>query len=736
MDMIDIELRNMYKRIIEGLLSIDNFSCNYFSKNENLRKVVSIFLQDSSYEQITDKKLLLNAVKEMSLDYTSDSAVLSNAEYENTEYINYIFCETYSLFSNLLSDDKKAIIFVDLCSNSILKKVFYDYKSPFLLEDFYKIIYFTLGFKKKKFKTSIEEAVQIGIASFNETEQVLNLTDKFSLELQRLYNIPSFEKYNLNDYKLIDFDNSNKISEHELLAFKGELVSSYLFSKFEDEKIRFWYASDLFECVKLLTFFQTNEINNQYIWLDNYETEPAEKELYIFTHKIKPTHSKLIISGAEVEEPFGKTPITVSLKDTNLENKVKRMFPQKLAELINYYLPQILSPDKKRDFVNDVHRFVKETDSEFVLNSLSEYFSLFNKCIKEEENRSKKEKTPQIITAITEEDFKKRYDIDENTLDSNPVISAEYARILSIYKKLIMPAEYLKADKKMFQELDTLLNQHPNLLDKNMLYAFLKNAILFSKNNIIRMSPLLLVGSPGCGKSLFCRQLCKIFNQDKSIFIPLGSGLGADALLGSTPDYKHAEHGKILGAIWESKNNSNCLNPIIILDEVDKACFSSNASDVNQDILPSLLQLLGDENILHFCDNFFDVPIKNFYPNFIATANSLESIPESLLDRFNIIKFRDYTHEELTDIIIPLQYETYKNEHNELVPANLETEEIEIIYKMSKGRTRQIQPSINKYLAALFDIEGQKHQLNSFEVDNLVESSKVNYNIKQIGFFK
>ena len=286
----------------------------------------------------------------------------------------------------------------------------------------------------------------------------------------------------------------------------------------------------------------------------------------------------------------------------------------------------------------------------------------------------------------------------------------------------------------MFFELENLINQHPNIINKDVLYSFIKNAILFSKENIIKTTPLLLLGNPGCGKSLFCRQLRKIFNQDNDIFIPMGNGSGVTGLLGSTPEYKNASHGMILSSIWESMNNTNCLNPIIILDEIEKSCLSSKVSDVNQNVYPTLIQLLGSENIKHFKDNFFDVPIKNFYPNFVGAANSVESIPKPLLDRLTIIRFRDYTEEEFKTKIIPMQYEVFRNKHNSLVPEKLTEQEVNIIYKLSRGETRQIQTAINRYLSVLFDIDGNKQNLTSSIIDNLLQSCEELYDDKKIGF--
>ena len=64
-----------------------------------------------------------------------------------------------------------------------------------------------------------------------------------------------------------------------------------------------------------------------------------------------------------------------------------------------------------------------------------------------------------------------------------------------------------------------------------------------------KIEPILLVGNPGCGKSLFCRQLRELFRQNYDIFIPLGAGQGSDAIAGSTPDYKNASNGRVLSSI-------------------------------------------------------------------------------------------------------------------------------------------------------------------------------------------
>lgn len=294
----------------------------------------------------------------------------------------------------------------------------------------------------------------------------------------------------------------------------------------------------------------------------------------------------------------------------------------------------------------------------------------------------------------------------------------------------------MKVDQSMYAKFNELMERHPNIINKDLLYAVMKISWIFAKENIVKIPPILFVGTPGCGKPLLCTEITQIIGQKHNILIPLGSGGGITRLLGSTPEYKGASNGLILSSIWEANDTINTLNSIVILDELDKACYSNQVSDQNQNILASLLQLLGDTNIKNFKDNFFEIELQNFYPCFLSTANSIKPIPESLLDRVNIIRLRDYNEQELKSIVIPLQYESFRNDFNNLIPEALSEEEIEIIHKLSKGMTRQIKPAIMKYLDAIFDMDGKRHPLSSMELYDLLKETTVNYEDKQIGFFR
>lgn len=685
MENLTFEIKNLYHRILIELLCIESFKLDYFTNKD----IQDLFLLEKPLYFQNNKKDLLLDLQEINFVHFPDEIFFEKINYENYYIIEEIFSKSYSYFSDLEHEEKMLIIVLDLFSNSNLSSIF-RLNTDISVEDLYNIISKELNISIQKIKKSFKKFKNIGIIEQEKLNRRICTTEEFSKELCRLSTIPSLMIFSLNDFEVINFSDNISNTKCHIESYTGENVTSYLYSKLNIEKIRFWYETDLNRCVDLLEIFYEDEIYNEFLWINNfvskYENSKIEERILFLAEK---THTQLIISSENLERPFGRIPRKVISTQDNING--------------DYF-------HQKDDYSN--------FSSDLFLNICSEEEHVFQK---------------HEITVIDEADYRRRYGANVNGFND---VSNINPRIIEIYQKLNNSCTYLTANRKMFSDLEDLINQHPNILNKDVLYAFIKNTILFSKDNILKTAPLLLVGNPGCGKSLFCRQLRQMFNQDNDIFIPMGSGAGITGLLGSTPEYKNASNGIILSSIWEAKNNTNCLNPLIILDEIEKACFSSKASDVNQNVYPTLLQLLGDENIKHFKDNFFEVPIKNFFPNFVCTANSIESIPKPLLDRITIIRFRDYTEDEFKTKIIPLQYESFRNKHNSLVPESLTDKEIEIIFKLSKGQTRQIQTAINRYLSVLFDIEGNRQPLDPIVIDNLLQSYEEICSNRQIGFCK
>lgn len=729
--MNDLEFRKFYHKILKGLLAIDDFTLNYFSLNRNLSEIVIDFLQIPDFNHtIKNKKQLLTSLEEISLDYTSDAEVFVQAEYSNAEYFIHLMSNFYSLFSDLSELEKQILAILDLCCNSKLKFIFQSKKIPFYFADFCYLLEYVLKISETEVKEIMLKTEKLGLVIFNEAKNIFKTTTTFNHELIRLSTIPS-SLYNLevNDFVTAEFDNSKSFAEFNFIAFAGSDVDVYIYSKFLEEKIRFWYANSFVDCSNIFQYFDENNLyNSEYVWLSYREAVTLKQEEFLISTAEK-KGVKFIISGSK-NELLGRKYSSVELKCTAFVKKVDKLFSQELAIQIHNYLSRILPANKKKDFVEEIIQMSKEMDSFSIQQTLPDIFNVFKQRCKKDEI-----KEPEMLTPILEQDFVKRYGQDGELFLDNQGINA---RIRYIHNKLIRPATYLKATKSMLYDMEKLIHQHPNVINIDDLYLFLKSALVFSKNNIINTKPLLFVGGPGTGKTMLARELRELFGQDYDCYIPCGSGLGVAGLVGCTPEYKGATNGKILASIWEALDDTNCLNPVIVLDEFEKSCLRLDSSDVNQNVYPTLNQLFGEENKKYFTDNFFEIPIQNFSPIYLATANAIDTIPDSLFDRTHIIRFRDYNQNEIQELIIPFQYNEWKKSHKEeLLPEELSDEEIKIVYKMSRGNTRKIQLSISKLFAASYDIEkSEMRKLSAKEIDNLIETSMVTYedNKIQIGF--
>ena len=725
----DLELRKLYQRILEGLLLIEDFSIDYFSLNRNIRELVIEFLQNPDFKNIRkNKKELLAAIQKKHMDYISNDEVLYLAEYSNTEYCEYLMSDYYSLFSDLTDEDKKILALVDLCCDSKLKFIFHSKKIPFYFEDFCHLTEYVMGVTEEDFKETMARAEKLDLVVFNESKNKFSTTKTFNHELLRLSTIPPLQNLAITDFIVSGYDCRKPFSELNFIAFAGDDVDTFIYSKLKEEKMRFWVCRNFVEGVNIFQYFkEQNLYNSECVWL-SYREPCAIKEEALLIKRAEETGTTFIISGTK-NDLLGRTYSSVVLKDSAIDKKVDKIFSPELAKPIHDYLEKILPAEKKRSFISELSQMASETDPFCVQATLPEFFNVFKQRLGKEEIVTEQ----KVFCAIDEEDFDKRYGHGELFADNqvNP-------RIKEIHRQLSQPLSFLKTDKEILNKAEELLAQHPNIINKEDLLLSLKNTVLFAKSNILKIEPFLFVGTPGCGKSLLARQLREILGQENDIFISMGNGGGTNVLLGSTPEWKGASNGRILSSIWEA-NKKGCLgNPLIVIDELDKANFSVDGSNNLQDVLGAMLIITGDENIKHFQDLFFEVPIRRFYPNIICTCNTLEPLlaprVESLYNRLCVIHFRDYTAQEMKRIIIPLQFEKFKQEHNNLVPDKLSSQEIDIIYDMCNGKTRQITMSIKKYLGTLFDFNGKRRKLSSEEIECLIKTSKKAYEEKHIGF--
>lgn len=157
---------------------------------------------------------------------------------------------------------------------------------------------------------------------------------------------------------------------------------------------------------------------------------------------------------------------------------------------------------------------------------------------------------------------------------------------------------------------------------------------------------MLFVGLQGVGKTSIAKSIAQAMGR-KFIRVSVGAVGSVTALRGQSKAFLDAEPGQIIKALTRTKS----MNPVILLDEIDKA--SGNSGLLN-DIMAALLEILDPEQNATFQDHYLDYPVDLSKVFFICTANNLGSLSAALLDRMEVIRFTSYTDEEKT--IIAKQY--------------------------------------------------------------------------------
>ncbi|MBQ7979597.1 MAG: endopeptidase La, partial [Candidatus Methanomethylophilaceae archaeon] len=190
---------------------------------------------------------------------------------------------------------------------------------------------------------------------------------------------------------------------------------------------------------------------------------------------------------------------------------------------------------------------------------------------------------------------------------------------------------------------------------------------------------LLFVGAHGTGKTSIGQSIAKALNR-KYVRVSLGGVRDEADIRGHRRTYIGAMPGRIMDGIQKSGSS----NPVMVLDEVDKLSVSYNGDPAS-----ALLEVLDPEQNGTFTDHYMNVPYDLSKVMFICTANTIETIPEPLLNRMEVIHFPGYTPTDKKNIarkhLIPKAMESMGISEDDLEIEDSALESIISDYTMETG---------------------------------------------------
>ncbi|TDQ40563.1 AAA family ATPase [Tepidicella xavieri] len=201
-------------------------------------------------------------------------------------------------------------------------------------------------------------------------------------------------------------------------------------------------------------------------------------------------------------------------------------------------------------------------------------------------------------------------------------------------------------------DMAPLYEQLPNFAD---VLDDVKRHVALSQDSQdhLEVTPMLLLGPPGVGKTHFAHKLAELLGTTMSL-VPMSSMTAGWLLSGSSSQWKGAKPGKVFEALIDGQY----ANPVIVVDEIDKA-----SADAQYDPLGALYSLLEHDTAQRFVDEFAEVPIDASQVIWITTANDERTIPEPILNRMNVFQIEPPSPEAARQIARQI-YQGLRNEHD------------------------------------------------------------------------
>ena len=382
--------------------------------------------------------------------------------------------------------------------------------------------------------------------------------------------------------------------------------------------------------------------------------------------------------------------------------------------LINDLNEEILVTNIDRELDEKLTQSIENGQREFILKEKLKEINSELGITKENEIASLKEKLSSL--SLEEKTYNKLLN-EINKYSTCSEFSPE-AAVIKNYLDTVLNLPWnsetvLNTDiKKIKNELDATHYGLVELKERICEYAY-----FLSKNTQLSAPVICLLGAPGVGKTSSAYSIAKALNRE-FIKISVGGLNDSTELIGSRRTYLGASAGKIMQGIIKCKVK----NPVILIDEVDKM-----VKDYKGDPASTLLEILDSTQNKYFIDNYIEEPFDLSKVMFILTANSLDNIPSTLLDRLEIINMDNYLTSQKIDIAKNYLIKDIFSEYKAGIKISKEVLEFVIENYTKEPGVRELKRLLEKLIRKVIVNEPNAKSITILHVNKYLDNRNINY---------
>lgn len=405
--------------------------------------------------------------------------------------------------------------------------------------------------------------------------------------------------------------------------------------------------------------------------------------------------SDIIISELPLSynDKFKYIEISNSMYRTKLliEDLHKEIETVKLENSIESKLRDRLDEEQKNYILKEKIKLIKEEIGELDIKDGD---------VKKLKDKISKMDAPSYIVDRLNEEIS-RYEL-------MPATSAEIGIIRNYIDWLInLPWNTSTIDNKDIKDIKNKLDESHYGLSK------IKNRILEyiaskSKSDDLNSPIICLVGPSGVGKTTLAKSIANVLDR-KFVKVSVGSIVDDAEIMGHRKTYIGAYPGKIIQGIRKCGVN----NPVFLIDEIDKI-----TKDYRKDVSTTLLDILDKEQNSMFIDNYIEEKFDLSKVMFILTANNVNTIPEALKDRLEIIELSSYTEYEKIEIarnyLVPKMLSSYKMENISISKDAIKTI---INYYTKESGVRELERILESLVRKII-LEDEFNKRSVYFIDN------------------